>query len=244
MKQKHQTSYNPQEFREGMRDGIPIALAYAAVSFSLGIAAQASGLSVLQGFLISLFNNASAGEYAAFTVIAAGGSLAELALVTLIANARYLLMSCSLSQHVSPTLPLHHRLLLAFDLTDELFGIDIARKSTLNPWYHYGAMAVALPCWACGTALGIAVGNLVPTQVAQALAMSLFGMFLAIIIPPARTHRPVGIVVGASFILSAVCAVLPLIQSWSSGAKTIVLTPLVAGVAALIFPVSDEREEQ
>ena len=85
-------------FLAGVRDGVPIGLGYLAVAFSLGIAARNAGLNAFQGFLISLLNNASAGEYAAFTVIAADSGFLEMALITLITNARYLLMSCSLSQ--------------------------------------------------------------------------------------------------------------------------------------------------
>ena len=36
-------------FREGLAEGVPIALGYFAVSFSLGIAAKMSGLSLSQG---------------------------------------------------------------------------------------------------------------------------------------------------------------------------------------------------
>ncbi len=92
-------------FLNGMRDGVPIALGYFAVSFSLGIAARNAGLTPLQGFFASLLNNASAGEYAAFTLIAANATLFQVALITLIANARYLLMSCALAQRFAPGTP-------------------------------------------------------------------------------------------------------------------------------------------
>ena len=138
-------------FLEGFHDGIPIALGYFVVSFTLGIAAKTAGLTPFQGFLASFFNNASAGEYAAFTLIAAKASYLELALMTLVANARYMLMSCVVSQKFAPSTPLYHRLLVGFDITDEIFGITIARPGRLAPFYNYGAMSVALPGWACGT---------------------------------------------------------------------------------------------
>ena len=128
-----------------MRDGVPIGLGYFAVSFSLGIAAKNAGLTPFQGFLASLLCNASAGEYAGFTLIAAGATYLELAVVTLIANARYLLMSCAMSQRLDPAMPGFHRPLMAFHITDELFGIAIARPGCLNPFYSYGAVLVAAP---------------------------------------------------------------------------------------------------
>ena len=88
-----------------------------------------------QAFLVSLLNNASAGEYAGFSLIAENATYLEVALITLVANARYLLMSCALSQRISPDTPQKHRFLLGYDLTDEIFGITIARPGYINPFY-------------------------------------------------------------------------------------------------------------
>ena len=189
------TKFSRRVFCEGMRDGFPIALGYFAVAFSLGIAARNAGLTPVQGFLASILNNASAGEYAAFTLIAAGATYWEVAVITLIANARYLLMSCALAQRFSPATPFFHRLLIGYDVTDELFGITIARPGYLNPYYTYGAILLAAPAWAIGTALGIIAGNALPLRVVSALSVALYGMFLAIIIPPARKNRIVAALV-------------------------------------------------
>ena len=122
-------------FIQGMRDGLPIGLGYFAVSFSLGIAARNAGLTPVEGFFASLFTNASAGEYAVFSLIGAGTTALEIILITLITNARYLLMSCALSQRLSPDTAMRHRLLIGTDVTDELFGIAIARDGFLPPFY-------------------------------------------------------------------------------------------------------------
>ena len=89
-----------EEFKAGQTDGISIALGYFAVSFALGIAMANAGIHAFQGFVMSFLNLASAGEYAATQVIAADGSYFQIAVITLIANARYLLMSCAPSSHV------------------------------------------------------------------------------------------------------------------------------------------------
>lgn len=230
-------------FREGIRDGMPIALGYLVVSFTLGIAARNAGLTPFQGFLASFFNNASAGEYAGFTLIAAGAAYWEVALVTLIANARYLLMSCVLSQRFAPDAPLHHRFLVGFDVTDEIFGISVARPGRLNPYYNYGAMFVALPGWAGGTALGIMAGNVLPPAVVSALSVALYGMFLAVIIPPARQDKIVAVLVAVSFIASFAAVHLPVIMELSSGTRTILLTLAISGAAAVFFPKKDEVDE-
>ncbi len=228
--------------REGFRDGIPIGLGYLAVSFSLGVAARNAGLSAFQGFLVSLLNNASAGEYAGFTVIAANGAYFEIFLMTLIANARYLLMSCALSQKFSPDTPLIHRIFVGYDVTDEIFGITIARPGMLDPFYSYGAILIAAPCWAGGTALGVIAGNLLPARAVSALSVALFGMFLAVIIPPARKNRVIALFVLVSFAASFAATYLPLISQLSSGTRTIILTVLISAIAAILFPVNEEED--
>lgn len=233
---------NGSVFREGMRDGIPIGLGYLAVAFSLGIAARNAGLTALQGFLSSILNNASAGEYAAFTLIAANASYLEMALVTLITNARYLLMSCALSQRFPENIPFYHRLLIGYDVTDELFGITIARPGALNPYYTYGAIVVAAPLWAIGTALGIIAGNLLPLRAVSALSVALYGMFLAVIIPPARKNKVIALLVLLSFGASYAAAILPAISTLSDGTRTIILTVAISAAAAILFPVKSEKE--
>ncbi len=231
-------------FRRGIRDGMPIALGYFAVAFTLGIAARNAGFSAVQAMVESLTNNASAGEYAVFSLVAAGAGYMEVAVMTLVANARYLLMSCSLSQKLTPETPLRHRMLVAFDVTDEIFGISIAYPGQLNPWYTYGAIAVAIPGWGLGTFFGVAVGNVLPPRLVSALSVGLYGMFLAIIVPPARKSRVVLALVLLSFAASFLVSRWTLLAGISSGIKTILLTVVISLAAAILFPVKSPGEEE
>ncbi len=231
-----------QLFKEGLRDGTPIGLGYFAVAFALGITAKNAGLSAFQGLLASVLNNASAGEYAGITLIASQGTYLEMALITLITNARYLLMSCALSQKFSPHTPFYHRLLVGFDVTDELFGLAIARPGYIQPSYLYGAFSVAIPCWGIGTSLGILAGSTLPIRVVSALSVALYGMFLAVIIPPARKNKVVALLVLLSFIASFASLYCPLLKELSSGTLTILLTVVLSGLAAICFPIPLEEE--
>lgn len=233
---------NRKQFREGVRDGMPIALGYFAVAFSLGIMAKNVGLTAFQGLLASFLNNASAGEYAGFTLIAADAPYWEMAVVTFITNMRYLLMSCALSQKFSPDTPLIHRFLVGYDVTDEIFGITIARPGYLNPVYAYGAILVAIPGWALGTYFGVVAGNILPATVVSALSVALYGMFLAIIIPPAKKNKVVAVLIVICFVASYIFTKADIFAGISSGTKTIILTLLIAGGAALFFPVKEEEE--
>lgn len=234
---------NKNAFINGARDGIPIALGYFAVAFSLGIVAKKAGLDPFQGFLSSMLNHASAGEYAEFTVIVANAPYIEMAFVILVTNIRYLLMSCALSQKFAPDISFWHRLLVGFGITDEIFGISIGRTGTLNPYYNYGAMSIALPSWSMGTALGIVAGNILPPSVVSALSVALYGMFVAIIIPASKADRIVGGVVVVSFLASFAVSVIPLFDHMSDSMKISLLTVIIAGIAAVLFPVKDENME-
>lgn len=235
---------NRKAFKDGLRDGLPIGLGYLAVSFSLGVAAKVAGLTAIQGLIASFLCNASAGEYAAFTLIAANATYFEVAIATFIANARYLLMSCALSQKAEPKLPLIHRIIVAFDITDEVFGISIAREGYLNPVYTYGAMVTTIPFWAVGTAAGIIAGNVLSARLVSALSVALFGMFLAIIIPPAKKDRLIACIIVICFALSFLAAHLPVISSISSGTRTIILTVVISTLAAIFFPRNEETEAE
>ncbi len=233
------TSLKSSCFKEGLRDGFPIGLGYFAVAFSLGIAARNAGLTAFEGLVASLLTNASAGEYVVFTLIGAGTTCLEIILVTLVTNARYLLMSCALSQRLSPDTPLRHRLLIGFDVTDELFGISIARPYPLEPTYFYGAMITSIPLWAAGTVLGIVMGNLLPVRIVSALSVALYGMFLAVIIPPAKQNRVVAGAVIVSFVCSFLSTVLPFVRELSDGNRTILLTVCISAAFALLFPLKE-----
>ncbi len=239
-----QNEHNKETFRNGMKDGIPIALGYLAVSFSLGIAARNVGLSAGQGFLVSILCNASAGEYAGFTCIGALATYLEIALASLVANARYMLMSCAMSQRLDPKMPFFHRFLMAFHVTDELFGIAIARHGYLNPYYSYGAAIVASPAWGIGTMLGVIAGNMLPVRLVSAFSVALYGMFLAVIIPPARKNKIVAALIVISFVLSYLAATLPVFSDISEGTRTIILTVVIASAAAILFPVPVKEEAE
>lgn len=234
---------NKQAFKKGVKNGIPIALGYFAVAFTLGIAAANSGLNAFQATLASLTNNASAGEFAGFMVIATSAGYLEMVIMQVVANARYLLMSFAMSQKIPQDMKLHHRLLVAFDLTDEIFGISIAEPGKLNPYFSYGAFSVAIPGWSLGTCLGVIMGNVLPSNVVSALSVGLFGMFVAIVVPAAKKNKILLGVVLVSMLASFAFYKIPVFDALSSGTKTIILTVVIALIAAIVFPVKEENKD-
>ena len=230
-------SENKKAFLSGLKSGVPIGLGYFAVSFSLGLAAREVGLNWLQGFLASLFTIASAGEYAAFKVIGANSSYIAMAIAILVANCRYMLMSCSMSQRVHPQLKPIHRVGMGMFITDEIFAVSIAQRGYLNPYFTYGTAASSVIPWSVGTALGVIAGNLLPANIVTALSASLYGMFIAIVIPPAKKDRVLAGLVILSYIVSFAVSRISLFSFMSEGTRIIVLTIVLAGIAAVLFPI-------
>lgn len=234
---------NKQQFMRGLHDGVPIALGYFAVSFTFGMMAVSGGLSVWQATLISLTNLTSAGQFAGLDIMIACGSLWEMALTQLIINLRYSLMSFSLSQKLERNLAPWHRFAVAFGMTDEIFGVSASQQGRLNPFYNYGAMSVAVPGWTFGTLAGAIAGNIMPRFLASALSVAIYGMFLAVIIPPAKKHRAVLKVVVGAMAVSTLFACTPVLNKVSSGFVIIITTLAVAGMAAYFCPIEDGEEE-
>lgn len=235
---------NQINFKRGIQDGIPIGLGYFAVSFTFGMMAVSGGLTAWQAVLISLTNLTSAGQFAGLGIIIAGGSMWEMALTQLVINLRYCLMSFSLSQKLEKNISTGHRLAVAFGVTDEIFGVSASQEGRLSPWYNYGVMSMAFPGWTLGTLVGAVLGNVLPGFLVSALNVAIYGMFLAVIIPPAKKNRSVlGVVIGAMAI-STVFSVVPVLNKVSSGFVIIITTLIVAGLAAHFCPIPEEREAE
>lgn len=226
-------------FAKGMRDGVPICLGYLAVSFTFGIMAKNSGMAPLQATIMSLTNLTSAGQFAALELIVLSAPFLEMALTQLVINLRYSLMSCALSQKLAPDTPLYHRFLMAYGISDEIFAASAAVPGRLVPGYTYGLMAVAIPGWTLGTLLGVVLGGAMPARLLSACSVALYGMFIAVIVPPARDNKVILGLVVVSMLASALFAMLPVLRAISSGFRIILLTLVIAGAAAALFPVQE-----
>lgn len=233
-----------RHFTEGLKDGVPIALGYLSVSFSLGIIALSSGLNVFQGALMSLTNMTSAGQFAGIAVIASGGTLLELILTQLIINLRYALMSLSLSQKLSEEMTLWQRMIVAFANTDEIFAVAMGHAKSLTFPYMVGLQILPILGWTGGTILGAVAGRVLPMAISSALSVALYGMFIAIVVPAAVKMRPVLCVAALASILSCVIYYVPLFSGVSTGISIIICTILASACGALLFPVSQEPEEK
>lgn len=229
------------QFRKGLLHGIPIALGYLSVSFGFGIMAVQKGLSVFSAVMISVTNLTSAGQAAGVEIIAAAGPLLEMALTQLIINIRYSLMGISLSQKLDKSFTTPHRLVASFGITDEIFAVSSAQIHPVTPAYMYGLILISFLGWGCGTFLGAAAGEVLPPMITQAMGIVLYGMFIAIIIPPSRKEKSILLVVAVAAVISILFKYI--FTGISVGFAVIISACIAAAVGALLFPVKEESEQ-
>ncbi len=232
-----------KEFKTGLKDGIPIALGYFAVSFSLGITMVTAGMTTVQGAVMSLTNLTSAGEFAGVRVIAAAGTIVEMILTQVIINLRYSLMSLSLSQKLDGNVKFWHKLLIAFGNTDEIFAVAMNHQKSLTLRYMLGLQLLPIVGWTSGTFLGTVACNLMPERVSAAMSVMLYGMFIAIVVPVAKKSRPVLLVAVIAVFCSTLFRYIPVLTKVSDGISIIICTVAAAAVGAILFPVKNTDKD-
>lgn len=229
-----------QEFLEGVRDGLPICFGYFSVSMAFGLSAVLAGIPAWAAVVISLTNLTSAGQFAGMNLLVANGTMIELGVTTLIINIRYFLMSISVSQKVEQKMTWKERLAVAFGITDEIFAVSMQRDHELTTPYLLGLILTPLIGWTGGTLTGAVATSLMPEALSNAFGIALYGMFIAIIVPPAREHKNVLFAVVLAIAASVACKYVPVIQNLSSGWTIIMITVVVCLAAAWLFPVEEE----
>ncbi|MBQ3006870.1 MAG: AzlC family ABC transporter permease [Clostridia bacterium] len=229
-------------FKKGITHGIPIALGYFSVSFGFGIMAVKSGLSAVNAIIISLTNLTSAGQAAGVGIIAAGGSFLEMAATQFVINLRYSLMGLSLSQKLDKSFNSFHRIIASYGITDEIFAVASSQKEKLVPSYMYGMISVACFGWVSGTAAGALAGTALPSAITAAMGIMLYGMFIAIIVPAARSSRKDLIVICFAAAFSMIFKYF--LPDVSFGFAIIISSVAAAVIGALLFPVEIAEKEE
>ena len=230
-----------RQFLFGIKDAVPIALGYLSVSFGFGIFAASLGLTPLEAWFVSALNLTSAGQVAGVQVIAAAGSLLEMALTQLVINIRYSLMALSLSQKLDDSFRTSQRLLVAQGITDEIFAAAYSKPGKLTPGYMYGLVTATFISWTTGTLLGSLAGSNLPAQLTDAMGIMLYAMFMAAVIPTARSDRNILSVV----VIAAAVSLLfyYVFTAISGGFATILSAMIAAAIMAALRPIADEDGE-
>lgn len=234
---------NWNEYKNGVHTGLPVGLGYFSVSFGFGAMAVAQGLKALDAALISATNLTSAGQFAGLTLIVAMGTLWEMVITQIVINSRYSLMSLALSQRMGERIGFFPRLFIAFFNTDEIFALAMARKEPLTVSFLLGLGTLPFFGWTGGTLMGALAGSVLPADIRAALGVMLYGMFIAIVVPPARQEKPVLITLILALVFSCLFAWVPALKAVSAGISIVICTVAAAAIAAVLFPVAEEEAE-
>lgn len=232
---------NWNEYKNGVHTGIPVGLGYFSVSFGFGAMAVAQGLKALDATLISATNLTSAGQFAGLTLIVAMGTLWEMIVTQIVINSRYSLMSLALSQRMGERIGFLPRLFIAFFNTDEIFALAMDRKEPLTVSFLLGLGTLPFFGWTGGTLMGALAGSVLPADIRAALGVMLYGMFIAIVVPPARQERPVLITVIFALVFSCCFSWIPSLKRVSAGISIVICTVTAAAMAAALFPIAEEE---
>ena len=235
---------NWKEYRTGVSRGLPVGMGYFSVSFGFGAMAVSQGLKVFDATLISLTNVTSAGQFAGLTVIVAAATLWEMILTQLIINSRYALMSLALSQRMGQRIGFLPRLIIAFFNTDEIFALAMSRVEPLTVPFMLGLGTLPIIGWTLGTLCGALAGSILPASIQAALGVMLYGMFIAIVVPPAKQDKKILAAVILALVFSSAFTWIPLLQQTSAGISIVICTVAAAAICAALFPIPDEEEAE
>ena len=233
---------NWKEYRVGVNRGLPVGMGYFSVSFGFGAMAVSQGLKALDAVLISATNLTSAGQFAGLTLIVAAASLWEMVLTQLVINSRYALMSLALSQRMGEKIGFLPRLLVAFFNTDEIFALAMAREQPLTVPFLLGLGTLPFVGWTMGTLCGALAGSVLPVSIRRALGVMLYGMFVAIVVPPAKQNRSILIAALLALVFSSLFTWAPVLKTVSPGLSIVICTVAAAAICAALFPVKEEEE--
>ncbi len=231
-------------YKQGLKDGIPIALGYFAVSFAFGVSVVGGGLKWFVATVMSFTNLTSAGQFAGAAVIMAMGSVFEIILTQVVINARYFLMSITLSQRLDDSVTFIDRLLISYGITDEIFGVAVSKKQAVSKEYMYGLILLPVVFWTLGTLCGGIAGNFLPEVVLNSLSIALYAMFIAIVVPAGLQDKKVFIVALIAVALSCLFYFTPVLNEVSSGIAYIICALVASVIGAIAFPIKQKEEEK
>ena len=227
------TTDNGYTLGEGVRDGLPIGLGYLSVSFTFGILAVSKGLSWIQAGLISLFNVTSAGQVAGLGIMTTAGGILAMIISQIVINLRYSLMGIALSQKADKSMTPLLRAILAFAITDEIFGVAVSKKNEFGARYFFGLTLLPVAGWVAGTVIGAILGQVSPPFLTNALAIGIYGMFVSIVMPKAKHDKVILASSVLACIVSCIFFYVPVLSKNVSQGFAIIIAAVVSALAGV-----------
>ncbi len=228
---------NNDQFREGVKDALPVVLGYLPVGVAFGLLARNAGMTPSEAGLMSLLVYAGASQFLAIEMIFKGMTWLPIVLATFLINLRHLLMSSNLSLYFKST-RLSLLGFLSAQLTDESFAVAISNlhKVRNNPAYLFGLQITSHLAWVIGSIGGALFGPFI--KISQyGLAFALPSLFICLLVFQLKNVRHFGIMV--------VAGVSSLFFKWVlQGNWYILLAALFAGGVGMVIEIVNEKEKR
>ena len=197
---------------------IPIAFGYIPMGIGYAAIAIKAGLNPLQIISMSILVYAGAGQIIATSMMVASASVMSILLTSFVVNLRYFVMStCVLNKVKNSNIPLN---ILASHLTvDESFAMFSLSNNT-NIWLYIGLAFTAYLSWILGALIGVVILDLLPVIVTNSFNISLYALFVAILIPSIKENKQIAIVVLITAFLNIILS--QFISNWALIVSTLI----------------------
>lgn len=227
------------EFRQGVMQGLPIFMGYVPAAMAFGVLGTTTGFSISETTAMSVFVFAGASQFMALNLIQSGINIVEIIIATFVLNMRHLLMSTVLVKKIEGKRPL--KSLVSFGITDETFVLSTCGASGQGgsggsytiPAIRFAGLACTAYCgWVLGTVLGAVFANILPPFLMKGMGISLYAMFIALLVPTLKKSGKVTTVAGLSAMINWV-----LIAEFkvSGGWSIVSATMLASAFGALVY---------
>lgn len=230
------------DYKKGLKAGIPIGLGYLSVAFSFGIMAIGASLSWWQALIISMLTLTSAGQLAGIGIMPYPGRYLEMLIAQSTINIRYSFMSISLSQKTDSKFKGIFKWLFGFFVTDEIFAVAISQEKVSRSYFG-GLVTLPYFGWAIGTLIGAVVGNILPEIIMSALCLAMYGMFIAVLVPKAKEDKKVIIAILIAIIIGVLLYYVPILKQVPQGIAISVSAVVAALICAFVFPKEVIKDE-
>lgn len=218
------------KFIDGCKKGIPITFGYVPMGIGYAAIAIKAGMTPLETISMSFLVYAGAGQIIAASMVLSGATAMAIILTNFVVNLRYFVMStCVLNQVEESNTPLN--ILAAHVTVDESFAMfSLSEDSSI--WIYLGIAITAWLSWCLGAGIGVVILDILPVIVANSFNISLYALFVAILVPAIKESRQIALLVLVTAVLNIVLG--QFLGNWS----LIVSTLLGAGIGMYI--VDDE----
>lgn len=194
-------------FAAGVRAGLPYAIAAGLLAASFGVLARGAGMSAAEAIVMSVIVFSGSAQFAAGSILAAGGTAGAAVAAAAMINARFLPMGIALAPSL-PGGPLK-RAAQGQALVDASWALSARGDGTFDRWYLFGASAAQYVFWVGGTIAGVLGGDALGDTDRFGLDALYPAFFVALLLGELRDRRSRGVAVLAAVIALVLVPLTP-----------------------------------